>query len=164
MTRPDPPRATPSVTVRLTIERLDLGEAYAAVAHPESGGVGLFAGVVRNHHEGDAVRGLEYEAWEDAATPALRAVADGVLADCPGVRAVYAAHRLGALEVGEVSVVVAASAPHRQEALKAAQLLIDRVKAEVPIWKKEHLSDGTSRWPGADPGRHEPPGLDERGS
>lgn len=137
------------VRVRLTGERIGLDEAHEAVAHPESGGVGVFAGVVRNHHEGAAVRGITYEAWEDRAIPAMRAVADEVLAAFPAVRAVYIAHRIGSLTVGDLSVVVAASAPHRDEALGAARMLIDVVKTAVPIWKHEHLVDGTSRWPGS---------------
>lgn len=143
----DPPRSDPRVTVRLSTEPLDLTAAHAAVADPTSGGIGFFAGVVRNHHDGDAVTSLEYEAWEQRAEPALHDVAARVLTDCPGVRAVYLAHRLGHLEVGDVSVVVAASAPHRDEALAAARLLIDELKHTVPIWKHEHLADGTSRWP-----------------
>lgn len=137
------------VRVRLTHERIGLDEAHEAVAHPESGGVAVFAGAVRNHHEGVTVRGITYEAWEDRALPAMRAVADEVLKVFPTVRAIYIAHRVGSLTVGDVSVVVAASAPHRHEAFGAARMLIDRVKAAVPIWKHEHLGDGTSRWPGS---------------
>lgn len=139
-------RARQRVRVRLTRERIGLDEAYEAVAHPESGGVGVFAGVVRNQHEGEAVRGITYEAWEDHAIPAMRVVADEVLRAFPTVRAVYIAHRIGSLAVGDLSVVVAASAPHRDQALGAARMLIDVVKTEVPIWKHEHLVDGRSRW------------------
>ncbi len=137
------------VTVVLTRERIGLDEAYEAVAHPESGGVGAFGGAVRNHHDGAAVRSITYEAWEDRAAPAMRDVADQVIAAFPAVRAVYIAHRIGSLAVGDLSVVVAASAPHRDEAFGAARMLIDLVKASVPIWKHEHLADGTSWWPGA---------------
>lgn len=149
----DPPRRAPTVETFLTEEPLDVGAAYAAVAHPECGGVGLFAGVVRNHHEGDAVDGLVYEAWESRAEEALRDVARAVLEEYPDVRSVYAGHRLGPLSVGEVSVVVAASAPHRAEAIAATRSLIDRLKSTVPIWKQEELADGRSRWPGAEPPR-----------
>lgn len=142
-------RGSRRVRVLLVRERIGLDEAYEAVAHPESGGVGVFAGAVRNNHEGVAVRGITYEAWEDRATPAMRAVADEVIGAFPMVRAVYIAHRIGPLAVGELSVVVAASAPHRDEAFGAARMLIDLVKASVPIWKQEHLTDGTSRWPGS---------------
>lgn len=137
--------------MRLTRERLGLDEACAAVAHPESGGIGVFAGAVRNHQDGVGVRAITYTAWEEGATPAMRAVAEKVLTAFPSVRAVYVAHRIGLLAVGDLSVVVAASAPHRDEALGAARRLIDLVKVTVPVWKHEHLTDGTSRWPGADP-------------
>ncbi|MFN2556974.1 MAG: molybdenum cofactor biosynthesis protein MoaE [Nitriliruptorales bacterium] len=148
-----PPHALPRegqrVGVRLTREQIGLDEAHEAVAHPESGGVGVFAGSVRNHHEGAAVCGITYEAWEERAVAAMRAVGEDVLRAFPSVRAVYIAHRIGSLAVGELSVVVAASAPHRDEALEAARMLIDVVKTAVPIWKHEHLVDGTSRWPGS---------------
>lgn len=144
----DPPRGEPTVQVRLTGEPLDPAAVFASVTHPECGGVGLFLGVVRNHHMGEAVDHLEYEAWEEQITPRLEAVAEQVLAEHPGVRAVHLAHRVGRLDIGEPSVIVAASAPHRHEAISAATALIDRLKATVPIWKREHLADGSVRWPG----------------
>lgn len=134
----------------LTEQPLDVDDAARWVADPSCGGIGLFAGVVRDHHEGEAVTGLTYEAWAEEAEPALRRVAEDVAAAHPAVRALTARHRIGALEIGEVSVVVAASAPHRAQALAATQALIDRVKAEVPIWKREHLAAGRDRWPGLD--------------
>lgn len=149
---PDPPRAEPRIVTLLTTSPLDVAAAYAAVNHPQSGGIGLFAGVVRDHHEGAAVVSIEYEAWDERAGPALEAVARGVVDRYPGVRAVYVAHRLGPLEVGEASVVVAASAPHRHEAIDAATALIDDLKTSVPIWKREELASGAHRWPGTDTG------------
>lgn len=154
MARPlDPVRRAVDIEVVLTSDPLDVGRAHDRVLHPEAGGVGLFSGVVRDHHEGAAVDHLRYEAWEDRAREAMQAVADAVVADHDGVRCVYVGHRLGDLSVGEVSVVCAASAPHRDEAMAAARALIDRVKESVPIWKHEHLADGTDRWPGTDTAR-----------
>lgn len=144
----DPPRTVTRVSIDLTEEPLDVAGAVADVSHPECGGLGVFLGAVRDHHEGAAVDSLEYEAWEEQARPALEAVAERVLSRFDGVRAVHLSHRLGHLEVGEVSVIVAASAPHRAEAIAAAEALIDDLKRNVPIWKHEHLADGTSRWPG----------------
>ena len=144
----DPPRGEPRITTLLTDEPLDLGAAQVDVDDPSCGGIGLFLGVVRDHHEGDAVDHLEYEAWEEQALPALEAVAAEVVARFPDVRAVHLSHRLGRLEVGEVSVIVATSAPHRAEALEAARFGIDHLKETVPIWKHEFLTDGTERWPG----------------
>lgn len=146
----DPPRDEVVVHTRLTSDPLDVAGAHRDVEHPEAGGVGVFSGLVRNHHDGDPVDHLEYEAWEDRAAEALELVARDVAAAHPSVRAVHVSHRIGRLEVGEISVLCAASAPHRGQALAAAADLIDEVKARVPIWKRETLSDGTVRWPGCD--------------
>jgi molybdopterin synthase catalytic subunit len=149
--RASPPRpATPRIETLLTVDPLEVETAHRSVADPHCGGTTVFTGSVRDHHDGAAVERLEYEAWEERAGTALRKVGEAVVGEHPAVRAVYLAHRLGPLDIGEVSVVVAASAPHRAEAFAAARDLIDRLKAEVPIWKHEFLSDGTRRWPGAD--------------
>ena len=146
----DPPRGDVRVVTWLTRDPLDVAAAHRSVEHPEAGGIGVFSGLVRNHHDGAAVDHLEYEAWEDRATQMLDDVARDVAAAHPSLRAVHVAHRIGRLEVGELSVVCAASAPHRDQALVAAAALIDEVKARVPIWKRETLVDGTVRWPGCD--------------
>lgn len=143
----DPVRGDAHVHIHLTHEPLDVAAAVADVADPQCGGIGVFLGAVRDHHEGAAVESLEYEAWEEEARPALHAVARRAVRRFEGVRAVHLSHRLGHLEIGEVSVIVAASAPHRAEAIAAAEALIDDLKATVPIWKQEHLADGSSRWP-----------------
>lgn len=146
----DPPRADVRIDTGLTADPLEPAAAVAAVTDPSCGGIGLFVGVVRDHHEGATVTGLTYEAWEDTAPGALRDAARAVVEEFGGVRALYAWHRVGALSVGDASVVVAASAPHRAEAIAATHRAIDRLKAEVPIWKHEHLADGSDRWPGID--------------
>ena len=145
----EPRGAQARVTTALTTQPLSLDPALAAVADPGAGGVVVFAGTVRDEADGDPVRALTYEAWEEQAEAAMRSVADAVLADHPDVRAVHLSHRLGRLEVGEVSVVVAASAPHRAEAFAAGRALIDALKAAVPIWKAEELVEGGTRWPGS---------------
>jgi molybdopterin synthase catalytic subunit len=135
--------------VRLTdirAEPLSIDEVVDAVADLAAGGVTTFTGAVRAEADGRPVTGLRYEAHPDAAAT-LRRIATEVAAT-PGVRAVAATHRTGELTVGEVSVVVAASAGHRQEAFAAARTLIDRLKAEVPIWKQELFADGASHWVG----------------
>lgn len=149
MTGLDPARCAPVVVVRLMTSALDVGAAHEDVLHPEAGGIGVFTGVVRNHHGGEAVSHLVYEAWEEQAIAAMQRVADEVVAAHPGVRAVHVSHRTGHLDVGDIAVICAASAPHRAEALAAATQLIDRVKDEVPIWKHETLADGRTRWPRA---------------
>jgi molybdopterin synthase catalytic subunit len=147
---PEPPRQAVTIHTAITEQPLDVADAYARVADPACGGVTVFTGVVRDHHDGAAVTGLTYEAWPDRAEDELAAVAAEVAASHPSVRALVAVHRLGALAVGDVSVVVAASAPHRDASFAAARALIDLLKQRVPIWKHEHLADGSSRWPGSD--------------
>lgn len=146
----DPPRDGVRVHTSLTTEPLDPGALLAWVADPTSGGTGLFVGTVRDHHEGDAVTGLVYEVWEDRTAEVLERVAHEVAAAHPTVRAVAVAHRHGPLAVGEHAIVAAASAPHRGPAQAAVAELVERVKAEVPIWKREELAAGGHRWPGVD--------------
>ncbi len=146
----DPPRERLRVDVGLTHEPLDVPAALVAVRDPACGGYGVFVGTVRDHHEGEAVTGLAYEAWEQEAVPALERIAALVGARFGSVRAVHVRHRLGPLDVGDDAIVVATAAPHRAEAMDAAAFLVDAVKAEVPIWKREHLAEGGHRWPGLD--------------
>ena len=148
--RLDPPRSDVRVHVDISARPIDVGQAHDAVADPEAGAIGVFSGVVRDHHDGEAVVGITYEAWEERAPAALRSVAEEVARRHRGVRAVHVVHRIGSLRVGEVSIVCAVAAPHRAEALAAVGDLIDLVKERVPIWKREELVDGRIAWPGTD--------------
>jgi molybdopterin synthase catalytic subunit len=130
----------------LRAEPFDAAEVLAAVESSGAGGVVSFTGMVRDSDAGHAVSALEYEA-HPAAEQALRAVAAAVVADLPDV-AVAALHRTGRLAVGDVAVVVAAAAPHRSEAFEAARRLIDDLKREVPIWKRQVFADGRQEWVG----------------
>jgi molybdenum cofactor biosynthesis protein MoaC len=118
-----------------------LDEAIASVSHAGAGAVCAFLGVVRDHNEGRAVAKLEYEAYPSMAIAEMKRIAGDIGGEIPGVR-LAVIHRTGALAVGDVAVVCAASAPHRDEAYRACRTLIDRVKANVPIWKREHGPDG----------------------
>jgi len=120
---------------------LSVDEALSFVIRPEAGGVVVFAGVVREQNEGRAVSLLEYEAYGSMAERELGRICDELEAEIEGVR-LAVLHRVGRLEVGELAVVCAASAPHRAEAFVACRALIDRIKARVPIWKREHGPDG----------------------
>ena len=131
--------------VRIDTAPLSPSELESFVTTPASGGVVSFSGVVRNHHEGRAVLRIEYEAVASLAAAKLMEIAAEVLED-PAIHRVAAMHRTGLLEVGEASVIVAASASHRDEAFRAARRLIDRIKQALPIWKREHFADGTSAW------------------
>jgi len=129
----------------VTTAALDERELAAFVTTPASGGVVLFSGVVRNDERGREVTGIEYAAAAELARVKLAEVAADVLGD-PEVHRVAASHRVGELAVGEASVMVAASAAHREAAFRAARRLIDRIKEVVPVWKNEHFADGTSAW------------------
>jgi molybdopterin synthase catalytic subunit len=124
------------------IERvISLDDVLCHVGDDAAGAVATFLGVVRNHADGLAVERLEYHAYLSMAERELCAIADELEAEIPGVR-VSCVHRIGTLGVGDVAVACAASAPHRAEAFDACRALIDRVKARVPIWKREHGAAG----------------------
>jgi molybdopterin synthase catalytic subunit len=134
------------VKVDLREAPIGLDEAVAAVARPSAGGIATFLGVVRDVSEGRAVTRLEYQAYASMAVREMEAIAREIEDEVPGT-VVCALHRTGSLVVGEVAVVCAASAKHRDEAFRACRLLIDRIKARVPIWKREHGPDGAA-WVG----------------
>jgi MoaE-MoaD fusion protein len=127
------------VHVRVTGEPLDLGALAAGVGRPAAGAIVTFAGTTRD------VERLEYEAYAEMARERIAAI----LAECVerhGLEAAAAEHRTGSVPRGEPSVVVAVSAPHREEAFAAAREAIDRIKAEAPIWKKEVESGRGGEW------------------
>lgn len=130
----------------LRAEPFEAAEVLSAVEEAGAGGVVSFTGLVRDSDDGRTVTALEYEA-HPGAEPALRRVAEAVAGDLPGV-AVATLHRTGLLAVGDVAVVVAASAAHRGEAFEAARRLIDDLKREVPIWKRQVFDDGSEEWVG----------------
>ena len=114
----------------------------AEVDDPGAGGIVIFSGVVRNQTGGRAVKFLEYEGHVPMAEAKLREIGAQVRARWSGVRRVVLLHRLGRLEIGESSVLLAVSAAHRQDAFEACRYAIDTLKQTVPIWKKEHFEDG----------------------
>jgi molybdopterin synthase catalytic subunit len=124
---------------------VSVDEALAFVADAAAGGTCIFVGTVRDHSDAGAVKGLEYEAWEDLAVRRLEGIAAEASASW-SLRAVAIVHRTGSLQVGEASVVVAVSAGHRAEAFDACRQAIERLKQDVPIWKKEGLVTGDAHW------------------
>jgi molybdopterin synthase catalytic subunit len=138
-------RVREDMLVRVTGEPIGADEAAAFVADPGAGGTCVFLGTVRDRSADGEVIGLTYEAWDDLATRRLEALAIEML-ERWALRKVALLHRAGELGVGEVSVVVACSAPHRAEAFEACRHGIERLKRDVPIWKKEHLRTGESSW------------------
>ncbi|WP_020391181.1 molybdenum cofactor biosynthesis protein MoaE [Kribbella catacumbae] len=126
---------------------LSSDEVLAAIADPSAGGTALFIGTVRNHDHERPVDELRYEAHPEALKH-LRAVAERVCEN-PAVTALAAVHRTGVLAIGDAAVIVAVAAAHRDVAFAACRQLIDDLKAEVPIWKHQHFTDGASEWVGA---------------
>ena len=123
---------------------LPVAEALAWAVRDETGALVSFCGTVRDHSEArDAVTALEYEAYDAQVTPRLEAIVAAARARWPEVSRVACWHRTGRLELGEVSVLVVVSSPHREEAFAAARYVIDTVKASVPIWKREHWAGGS---------------------
>jgi molybdopterin synthase catalytic subunit len=130
------------VLFELTVDPLDARRLEAAVADKGAGAICTFTGVVRDSSRGRSVTHLEYEAYAEMATAEMRKIGDEIGEKWPEAR-VAMAHRTGRLEIGEASVVVSVSCPHRAEAIAACKWGIDRLKESVPIWKKEHAADGT---------------------
>ena len=130
---------------RVTTDPLSVDEALAHVADPGAGGTCVFVGTVRDHSGHGGVTGLTYESWEELAIERFRELADEVTERWPVCR-IGLLHRTGELAVGEISVIVAVSAPHRAEAFDACRHAIERLKHDVPIWKKESLVEGEAHW------------------
>jgi molybdopterin synthase catalytic subunit len=129
----------------VTTQPLSVDEVAARVSDPGNGAIVTFVGVVRDNTEGRQVHHLEYEAYPQMAEETLRQIGDEVRQRWKSVRGVAIVHRVGRLQIGEVSVVIAISAGHRPEVFDALHYAIDRLKEIVPIWKKEVWADG-SEW------------------
>lgn len=135
---------------------IDARAVEAAVARPGAGAICTFSGVVRDTNLGRTVAHLEYEAYAEMAVPAMERIAAVVSERWPGARAALT-HRIGRVEIGQASVVIAVSAPHRADAFEACRWAIDTLKAAVPIWKKEVWADGEAWIEGIEAGPIEPP-------
>lgn len=133
------------VLTRVSADPLSVEEALAFIADPGAGGTCVFIGTARDRSDAGEVTGLHYEAWDDLAAGRLGEIAHDMLDRWP-LRRVAILHRTGDLAIGEASVVVACSAPHRAEAFEACRHGIERLKEDVPIWKKEGLVSGDARW------------------
>ncbi len=142
--------ATPCTlaVMRAELRRTPIGvdEVVGAVGHAGAGAIDVFVGVVRDTSEGRAVTRLDYEAYATMAELEMVRIGEQLEREISGTR-LAVLHRVGTLAVGDTAVVCAASAPHRAEAFLACRMLIDRIKAKVPIWKREHGPDG-SAWVG----------------
>ncbi|MYG81154.1 MAG: molybdenum cofactor biosynthesis protein MoaE [Gemmatimonadetes bacterium] len=129
----------------VTNDPIDPGTVLARVGRPGDGAVAFFAGVGRDEIEGRPVSGMEYEGYDEMARDELA----GIVAEAAGragTQRIAAVHRLGRLAVGEVSVAIAVSAPHRAEAFAAARYIIEEIKKRLPVWKREHYLDRAAEW------------------
>lgn len=125
----------------VTTDPLDARAVETLVADPGSGAIVTFTGVVRDNARGKGVTALDYEAYPPAAEKMLAKIGDEIR-ERWGIERVAIAHRYGLLQIGEASVIIAVSSPHRDVAFDACRYAIERIKEIVPIWKKEHYADG----------------------
>ncbi len=128
----------------LTDPAIDVAALLLEV-RPSDGAVCLFVGVVRDSNEGRATTRIRYEAYGPMAEDQMTQILEALGREYPGVR-LTVRHRIGELAVGEASVAIVATSPHRAEAFAACRAAIDRIKTTVPIWKKEFHPDGSSEW------------------
>jgi molybdopterin synthase catalytic subunit len=137
------------ITARLTKDPIDPNALLRELADDTDGAQVLFLGVVRNHHQGREVKRIDYEAYEPMALKVLQRITEEVAASHKLDR-VLVVHRFGRHEIGDASIAVVIGSAHRAPAFEAAKEIMDRVKVDVPIWKKEHFADGTIEWVLAD--------------
>jgi len=130
----------------LTDDAIDSVSLVARAMRPSDGAYVLFEGVVRNHHEGRVVESIFYDAYRPMAEKEIGIIVRDIARQFPDV-AIAIVHRLGHLNVGDSSIAIVCSSPHRGESFTACRMMIDRVKQTVPIWKKERGPDG-EEWVG----------------
>ncbi len=130
----------------ITFAPLLVEEIYQLAGSPANGAVVVMSGTVRNQTDGKAVIALEYQAYEPMALRVFYQIAAEIRQKWTDVNCVVIHHRIGHLRIGEISVLVAVGCPHRSEAFEACRYVIDTLKHNAPIWKKEHWQDGSSSW------------------
>jgi molybdopterin synthase catalytic subunit len=131
---------------RLTREVIDVSAVLEAVQDPGAGAVALFLGTVRDNDDGAGVESIEYEAYGPMAEKQLALIEEELRRKWPATKGVCIVHRAGKLTIGEVSVAIAVSSPHRADAFEACRYVIEAIKHDVPIWKREKMADGTAVW------------------
>jgi len=126
-------------------EPIDPAQVLTLIGADQDGASLLFLGVVRDHNDGRSVGGMRYDSYEEMAAEVLSEIVDEA-ARSAGTDRVACVHRIGELEVGEVSVAIAVSSPHRAQAYDASRYVIEEIKKRLPVWKKERYSDGAEEW------------------
>ncbi|MEZ7671327.1 molybdenum cofactor biosynthesis protein MoaE [Pauljensenia sp. 20925_1_34] len=134
------------IATGITDDPLDSGSLIDSARRDTCGAVASFIGAVRNHDGGEGVDAIEYSA-HPSASQILREIV-GEFADRPGVHCIVAWHRVGHLGIGEDAMVVAVAAEHRAQAFRAVEGIVEEVKAKLPVWKKQELTDGSHNWSG----------------
>jgi len=129
----------------VTTDPIDPTSVLERVGSPEDGATVLFLGIVRNHADGRSVTGMRYDAYIEMAEPVLAEIAHEAAARL-GTERLAVIHRVGALDIGEVSVAIAVSSPHRAESFDASRYVIEEIKKRLPVWKQEHYTDEPARW------------------
>lgn len=132
--------------IQLTRQPIDEPLLLKQAGHDACGAVMCFSGTVRNHHQGMPVVKLAYEAYVPMALSEIEKVVNEAKKKWPDLKKVQAIHRFGEMNVGESSIFITVATPHRPEAFASLRFLIDRIKRDVPIWKKEFYESGTSDW------------------
>lgn len=134
------------IATGITDEPLDTGALIDSARRDTCGAVASFVGVVRNHDGGESVDAIEYSSHPSSQQILRDIVME--FKDRPGVHRIVAWHRVGRLEIGEDAMVIAVAAEHRAQAFRAVEGIVEDVKAKLPIWKKQELTDGTHNWSG----------------
>jgi molybdopterin synthase catalytic subunit len=128
-------------SIKITSEKLDLQECYNFVTDDSCGGIAVFVGTVRNDTQGKEVQQLDFSTYKPMAIKEMQKIADASLEKYPIVK-IAIHHAEGMLQIGDIPVIITVSSKHRKAAFEACQFAIDTLKETVPIWKKEHFSDG----------------------
>jgi molybdopterin synthase catalytic subunit len=136
---------TEKYLIEITRERLDMPRLYEFCVTNNSGGLDIFVGTVRDHFEGRSVKAIEYHGYLEMAETVMRKIVEQSLIRWP-LNRVAVQHRLGLLALKEASVIIAVSAAHRAEAFDACRFVIEEIKKDLPIWKKEFFDDGAAVW------------------
>jgi molybdopterin synthase catalytic subunit len=129
----------------ITTDAIEPTHVLASVGSAADGAVLLFLGTVRDRNDGRPVRGMRYDAYAGMAEDVLRSIASEA-AGIAGSDRIAVVHRTGELAIGDISVAIAVSTPHRAAAFDAARHVIEQIKVRLPVWKREHYTEGGSRW------------------
>lgn len=134
-----------AIHASVSVDLLNLQNAYDFVSDPAHGAVDVFVGAVRNHHEGNNVQGITYDVHELLAEKIFQNIAREAQDKWAGIK-IYISHYKGELEIGGISVIIAVSSAHRAESFEACRYIIEELKKRSPVWKQEHYKEGVSEW------------------